>query len=163
MSAERSSSAIPVIEEAPMRAALALARAAGEAGDVPVGCVIVKDGEILASGRNRREARQDATAHAEVEAIRAACEALGSWHLDGCTLYVTLEPCPMCAGAILNARISAVVYGADSPKSGCCGSVLSLFQERFNHRPAVYGGVLAEECAALLGRFFREEQKDRQI
>lgn len=140
-----------------MRAALALAREAGEAGDVPVGCVIIKDGKILASGRNRREARRDATAHAEVEAIRAACEALGSWHLDGCTLYVTLEPCPMCAGAVINARLSAVVYGAESPKSGCCGSVLSLFQERFNHHPAVYGGVLAEESAALLGEFFRGE------
>lgn len=144
------------IDEARMHDALALARAAGEAGDVPVGCVIVKDGAVIGEGRNRREARQDATAHAEVEAIRMACAALGSWHLEGCTLYVTLEPCPMCAGAIVNARVSTVVYGAASPKSGCCGSVLSLFQERFNHHPAVYGGVLEADCGAVLSQFFGE-------
>lgn len=141
-------------EERYMKQALALAREAAEEGDVPVGCVVVRDGVVLGTGRNRREARRDATAHAELEAIRMACKALGSWRLEGCALYVTLEPCPMCAGAMILARVGAVVYGAASPKSGCCGSVLSLFQEDFNHRPAVYGGVLEEECGALLSGFF---------
>ena len=134
--------------------ALALAKEAGEQGDIPVGCVVVQDGTVIGTGRNCREARGDATAHAEVEAIRAACAALGSWRLEGCDLYVTLEPCPMCAGAMVNARIRRVWYGAQNPKAGCCGSVLALFQERFNHRPQVYGGVLEAECAALLRRFF---------
>ncbi len=137
-----------------MREALALAREAAAEGDVPVGCVVVRCGAVVGRGRNRREALGDATAHAEMEAIRAACAALGSWHLEGCALYVTLEPCPMCAGAVINARIDTVVYGAASPKSGCCGSVLSLFQEHFNHRPAVYGGVLEEDCGRLLTAFF---------
>ncbi|MCD7886519.1 MAG: nucleoside deaminase [Clostridiales bacterium] len=142
-------------EERYMTAALALAREAAAHGDIPVGCVVVRDGEIIGRGCNRRELLGDATAHAEVEAIRDACRRLGSWRLSGCALYVTLEPCPMCAGAIINARLDAVVYGAANPKAGCCGSVLSLFQERFNHRPSVYGGVLEGECAALLGDFFR--------
>ncbi len=142
-------------EERYMTAALSLAREAAAHGDIPVGCVVVRDGEIVGRGCNRRELLGDATAHAEVEAIRDACRRLGSWRLSGCALYVTLEPCPMCAGAIINARLDAVVYGAANPKAGCCGSVLSLFQERFNHRPAVYGGVLEQECAALLGDFFR--------
>ncbi|MCD8008863.1 MAG: nucleoside deaminase [Clostridiales bacterium] len=142
-------------EERYMTAALALAREAATHGDIPVGCVVVRDGEIVGRGCNRRELLGDATAHAEVEAIRDTCRRLGNWRLSGCALYVTLEPCPMCAGAIINARLDAVVYGAANPKAGCCGSVLSLFQERFNHRPAVYGGVLEGECAALLGEFFR--------
>ena len=141
-------------EERYMAMALALANEAGEQGDIPVGCVVVQDGTVIGTGRNCREARGDATAHAEVEAIRAACAALGSWRLEGCDLYVTLEPCPMCAGAMVNARIRRVWYGAQNPKAGCCGSVLALFQERFNHRPQVYGGVLEAECAALLRRFF---------
>lgn len=141
-------------EERYMALALALAKEAGEQGDIPVGCVVVQDGTVIGTGRNCREARGDATAHAEVEAIRAACAALGSWRLEGCDLYVTLEPCPMCAGAMVNARIRRVWYGAQNPKAGCCGSVLALFQERFNHRPQVYGGVLEAECAALLRRFF---------
>lgn len=144
-----------VPNEAYMSQALALAKAAGEAGDIPVGCVIVKDGTVIGRGQNRREVLQDATAHAEVEAIRDACQRLDTWRLTGCTLYVTLEPCPMCAGAIINARLDTVVYGASNPKAGCCESVLSLFQERFNHHPAVYGGVLATECGAILGDFFR--------
>ena len=106
-------------------------------------------------GRNRREERSDATAHAEVEAIRAACAALGAWNLSGCGIAVTLEPCPMCAGAIINSRLSPVIYGAKEPNSGSVGSVINLFEERYGHRPAVYGGVLAEECAALLAEFFR--------
>ena len=138
-----------------MRQALALAREALATGDVPVGCVIAgPDGRIVGRGRNRREERGDATAHAEVEAIRDACAQLGSWRLAGCTLYVTLEPCPMCAGAIINARLSAVRYGAKDEKAGACGSVLNLFEERFNHRPRLYGGLLAEECAGVLREFF---------
>ena len=138
-----------------MRQALALAREALDTGDVPVGCVIAgPDGRIVGRGRNRREERGDATAHAEVEAIRDACAHLGSWRLAGCTLYVTLEPCPMCAGAIINARLSAVRYGAKDEKAGACGSVLNLFEERFNHRPRLYGGLLAEECAGVLREFF---------
>jgi len=137
-----------------MRLALELAAQALETGDVPVGCVIVKDGRVVGRGRNRREERGDATAHAELEAIRDACERLGSWRLHGCTLYVTLEPCPMCAGGIVNSRVSVLRYGARDGKAGCCGSVLNLFEERFNHRPRIYGGLLEEECARLLQTFF---------
>ena len=139
-----------------MERALALAEACIPDGDVPVGCVIAgPDGRILGEGRNRREADGRATAHAEIEAIDAACRTLGSWRLAGCTLYVTLEPCPMCAGAIINSRIAEVRYGAREEKSGCCGSVLNLFEERFNHRPRIYGGLLAEESSALLAEFFQ--------
>ena len=139
-----------------MREALALAREAAADGEVPVGCVIVSpDGAIAGRGRNRREGAADATAHAEVEAIRAACAALGTWNLTGCTLFVTLEPCPMCAGAVINARISTVVYGAKEPNTGSVGSVINLFEERYGHRPAVYGGVLRDECAGVLADFFR--------
>lgn len=137
-----------------MRRALELARRSETTGDVPVGCVIVKDGRIIGEGWNRRE-KCDATAHAEVEAIRAACKTLGSWRLGGCHLFVTLEPCPMCAGAIVNSRIAAVYYGAKDEKAGCCGSVLNLFEERFNHKPRVYGGILEQDCAALLTAFFQ--------
>ena len=142
-----------------MAEALALAREAIADGDVPVGCVIVKDGQIIGRGRNRRERDGDATAHAEIEAIRAACAYLGSWRLHGCTLYVTLEPCPMCAGAIINARVEEIRYGAREEKSGCCGSVLNLFEERFNHRPRVYGGLLEAECRGLLEEFFQDLRK----
>ena len=139
-----------------MRAALNLAREAAAAGEVPVGCVVfTRSGEIIGRGRNRREESSDATAHAEVEAIRAACAALGTWNLSGCGIAVTLEPCPMCAGATINSRLSPVIYGAKEPNSGSVGSVINLFEERYGHRPAVYGGVLAEECAALLAEFFR--------
>ena len=141
--------------EAYMRRALELAAQAAEQGDVPVGCVIVRDGEIVGEGRNRREENGDATAHAELEAIRDACRRLGSWRLHRCTMYVTLEPCPMCAGAIINARIPALYYGAKDEKAGCCGSVLNLFEERFNHHPRIYGGVLEAECSALLQSFFQ--------
>ncbi len=141
-----------------MRRALALAREAAAAGDVPVGAVVVDDasGEILGEGRNRREERHSAVCHAEIEAIEAACGRRGTWRLDGCTLYVTLEPCPMCAGAVLNARVPTLVYGAKEPLTGSCGSVLNLFEERYGFHPAIYGGILAEECAALLRDFFRE-------
>ena len=138
-----------------MRQALALAEEAAGHGDVPVGCVVVKDGAVIGRGCNRREERGDAVAHAEVEAIRQACRAVGGWNLHDCALYVTLEPCPMCAGAIVNARIPAVYYGAKDDKAGCCGSVLNLFEERFNHHPRIYGRVLEAECAALLQEFFQ--------
>lgn len=139
-----------------MRRALELAAQAGEEGDVPVGCVIVRDGAIVGEGRNRREENGDATAHAELEAIRDACRRLGSWRLHRCTMYVTLEPCPMCAGAIVNARIPRVVFGARDPKAGACGSVCDLFAARFNHHPAVTAGVLEEPCAQVLRDFFRD-------
>lgn len=139
-----------------MREALSLAREAADNGEVPVGCVVfTASGEIIGRGRNRREEAPDATAHAEVEAIRQACAALGTWNLSGCGIAVTLEPCPMCAGAIINSRLSPVIYGAKEPNSGSVGSVINLFEERYGHRPAVYGGVLAEDCAALLAGFFR--------
>ncbi len=141
-------------EEA-MRLALAQAKEAAAAGEVPVGCVVLdRDGNVLGAGRNRREEAHRADAHAEMEAIRRACDALGTWRLEDCTLVVTLEPCPMCAGAIVNARVGTVVYGAKEPNFGSCGSVINLFEERYGHHPAVYGGVLADECAALLSDFF---------
>lgn len=143
-----------------MREALGLARNCLPDGDVPVGCVVTDPGgAIIGRGRNRREANRLATAHAEIEAIGQACAALGSWRLAGCTLYVTLEPCPMCAGAIINARVGTVRYGAREDKSGCCGSVLNLFEERFNHRPRLYGGLLEPECRALLDGFFQKLRK----
>ena len=142
--------------EAYMSQALELAREAAAGGDVPVGCVIVRDGEIIGRGRNRREEAGDATAHAEVEAIRDACARLGSWRLHRCVLYVTLEPCPMCAGAIVNARVEEVRYGVKDEKAGCCGSVLNLFEERFNHRPRIYQGPLERECEAVLQEFFQK-------
>ena len=145
-----------------MRQALDLARSCLATGDVPVGCVVVSPaGEVIGRGRNRREAEGSAAAHAEVEAITQACRAVGSWRLTGCTLYVTLEPCPMCAGAIINARIPQVWYGAKDEKAGACGSVLNLFEERFNHKPALRGGLLEEECAALLREFFAKLREKR--
>ena len=141
-------------DEAFMREALRLAEKAAAAGDVPVGAVIVKDGNIIARGCNQREAGQSATAHAELSAIEAACRATGSWRLHGCTLYVTLEPCPMCAGAIINARLDRVVYGAKDDKAGACGSVVNLFEMGFNHRPILKSGILEEECGTVLSRFF---------
>lgn len=138
-----------------MRQALLLARQAAAAGEVPVGCVIVRDGEIVGRGRNRREEKHSALSHAEMEAIAQANRALGSWRLEGCELYVTLEPCPMCAGAILNARIPRVYYGARDAVMGACGGVLNLFMEDFPHLPALVGGILDEECGAVLGAFFR--------
>ena len=143
-----------------MRRAMALAAQAADEGDVPVGCVIVKDGQIVGEGRNRREEHGDATAHAELEAIRDACERLGSWRLHGCTMYVTLEPCPMCAGGIINSRIDTVRYGAKDDKAGACGSVLNLFEERFNHKPRLYGHLLEEECGAQLQAFFQGLRED---
>ena len=142
-----------------MSLALELAREAAANGEVPVGCVIAgPDGAVIGRGRNRREESGDATAHAELEAIRQACAALGDWRLSGCTLFVTLEPCPMCTGAIINARIPTVVFGAREALSGSCGSVIDLFYERFGHRPQVYAGVLEADCAALLKVFFQAKR-----
>ena len=138
-----------------MKEALALAKEAAREGEVPVGCVIVRDGEIVGRGRNRRETGRTALGHAEVEAIGQACRSLGGWRLWECTLYVTLEPCPMCAGAIVNARIPRVVYGASDPKGGACGSVCDLFSMDFNHHPQVEKGLLETECHSLLTDFFQ--------
>ena len=138
-----------------MQEALRLAEEAAACGDVPVGCVITDaDGSIIGRGRNRREENRDATAHAEIEAIREACITRGSWRLDDCTLFVTLEPCPMCAGAIINARIPMLVYGAREENSGSCGSVIDLFAEKYGHSPKVYTGVCARESRRLLREFF---------
>ena len=142
-------------EQSYMQQALALARQAGAEGEVPVGCVIVRNGQVVGQGRNRRETGKTALGHAEIEAIGQACENLGGWRLWDCTMYVTLEPCPMCAGAIINARIPRVVFGAKDAKSGACGSVCSLFSMEFNHHPQVEAGLLEEECAALLTDFFQ--------
>ena len=139
-----------------MEEALRLAREAYDDGEVPVGCVIVRDGEIVGRGRNRREKNRNALCHAEIEAIHDACSRLGGWRLWECTLYVTLEPCPMCAGAIINARIPKVVYGASDSKCGATGSVCDLFSMEFNHRPQVEKGLCEDECGALLSEFFQD-------
>ena len=138
-----------------MDAALELAREAAAEGEVPVGCVIVRGNEIVGRGRNRREKDKSALSHAEIEAIGEACRNLGGWRLWECTLYVTLEPCPMCAGAIINARIPRVVYGASDKKFGACGSVCSLFSMSFNHHPQVESGIREAEAAGLMQSFFQ--------
>lgn len=147
-----------------MREALILAEQAAAQGEVPVGCVITLGDRIIGRGYNRRETQRHALAHAELLAIDEACRTLGGWRLWQCTLYVTLEPCPMCAGAIINARIPRVVYGAADPKAGSCGSLANLFALPYNHRPTAEGGVLGDECAASLQRFFRQLRRkpDRQ-
>ena len=139
-----------------MALALKLAEKAGCEGEVPVGAVIVRNGKVIATGQNRREANKKATCHAEIEAINAACEKLGSWRLDDCTLYVTLEPCPMCAGAIINARIPKVVYAATDRKGGACDSVVNLFNLPFNHKPEVWAGICEQESIEILKKFFKE-------
>jgi tRNA(adenine34) deaminase len=145
----------PSRDEEFMRLALAEAAAAAEHDDVPIGAVAVRDGEVIAAAGNERELRADPTAHAEILALRAAGEELGGWRLPGTTLYVTLEPCVMCAGAIVLARVPRVVFGADDPKAGAAGSVLDVLSDgRLNHRPAVERGVLAAEAAAMLREFF---------
>ena len=142
-----------------MNQALTLAREAAAHGEVPVGCVIVRDGKIIGRGRNRREEKQAVSSHAEMEAMAQANEALGSWRLEDCDLYVTLEPCPMCAGAILNARVRRVFYGARDRAMGACGGVLNLFMEDFPHHPQLVGGILAEGCQTVLSAFFKELRK----
>lgn len=145
-----------------MRQALILAEEAARAGEVPVGCVVVREEQIVGRGRNRREEDHDALAHAELIAIREACAALGGWRLAGAKLYVTLEPCPMCAGGIISARIPEVYYGARDDAAGACGSVLNLFEERFHHRPKLVGGILEAECAGLLREFFQTVRTERR-
>ena len=144
-----------------MQHALALAQEAAVHGEVPVGCVIVRNGEIVGRGRNQREEKQAAVSHAEMEAIAQANAALGSWRLDECDLYVTLEPCPMCAGAILNARTRRVYYRARNEVMGACGGVLNLYMEPFALTPALVGGILADECRAVLESFFRGIRADK--
>jgi len=145
------------VNERYMGYALREAARAMEQGEVPVGCVIVHENQIIGKGHNQRETLQDPTAHAEVIAITSAAAALGSWRLENTQMYVTLEPCPMCAGAIILSRIPTVFFGASDPKGGCCGSLMNLLEdERFNHQPAVQGGLMAEECGHILSSFFRE-------
>ena len=145
-----------------MGEALRLAGCAAECGEVPVGAVVVCDGQIVGTGFNRRETGKNALAHAELEAINAACLRLGGWRLHRCELFVTLDPCPMCAGAIINARIKRVVYGAPDPKAGCFGSVSSFQELPFNHKPEIVAGVRAQECAALLSAFFQRLRERRK-
>ncbi len=145
-----------------MQQALRLAHEAAEEWETPVGAVIVRNGEVIATGRNRRENGKNALYHAEIEAIDNACKNLGGWRLPGCTLYVTLEPCPMCTGAIINARIERVVYGAADTKAGSMGSVIDLTQLPYNHKPEVTSGVLQEECAQMLSSFFKDLRKMKE-
>ena len=142
-----------------MGRALMQAKTAFRHGEVPVGAVVVKDGKVISRGYNRRESDRDPTAHAELIAMRRAAKKLNSWRLTGCTLYVTLEPCPMCTGAIINSRIKRLVYGASDYKAGSCGSGVDLFSLPYNHKPEVVSGVMQEECAALLTDFFKKLRK----
>ena len=147
----------PADDAAFMRAAMKEALAAYEKGEVPVGAVVVDNGRIIGRGHNLRETLNDPTAHAEMLALTAAAEARGEWRLEGCSLYVTLEPCPMCAGAVVNARVKRVVFGASDPKAGACGTLYNLVQDaRLNHRAELQSGVLAEEAGEILKSFFRE-------
>ena len=150
------------MDEQMMQEALSLATEAAAEGEVPVGCVVTLEDRIVGRGRNRREVGKNALAHAELEAISQACRTLGGWRLWRCTLYVTLEPCPMCAGAIINARIPRVVYGARDAKAGSCGSVVDLFALPFNHRPVVEQGLLEDQCGQLLSQFFRNLRAKRE-
>lgn len=142
-----------------MYEAIALSEAAAMEGEVPVGAVIVKNGEIIAKGRNMREKKQNALSHAEIEAINIACEKMKSWRLDDCELYVTLEPCPMCTGAIINSRIKTVIFGAYDLKAGSMDSVINLCDFPYNHKPEIYGGICEDECSEVLKNFFENLRK----
>ena len=144
-----------------MTKALELAKKAGEAGEVPVGAVVVHNGEIIGVGMNRRESEKNALCHAEIEAIDAACKKLGGWRLPDCQLYVTLEPCPMCAGAIINSRIDEVYFGAFDKKAGSVASLVNLFELPYNHKPEVTGGIMEECCAGVLSDFFKKLRKSK--
>ena len=144
------------MEEKFMKEALKQAKKAASIGETPIGAVIVHDGEIVARGYNKRETKKNALLHAEIIAINKACKKLGGWRLPRCEMYVTLEPCPMCAGAIINSRIENVYFGAYDKKSGCAGSVINLFEENYNHKPEIKSGILKEECAQLLINFFKK-------
>ncbi|MCM3631558.1 tRNA adenosine(34) deaminase TadA [Paenibacillus glycanilyticus] len=150
-------------DQAWMQLAIEEAKKAEQIGEVPIGAILVKDGEIVGRGYNLRETNHDPTAHAEMVAIREACERLGAWRLLDCTLYVTLEPCPMCAGAIVQSRVKRVVYGTGDPKAGCAGTLMNLLQEpRFNHETELTTGILQSECAELLTNFFRNLRNKRK-
>ena len=145
-----------------MERALELADKAAELGEAPIDCVIVKDGKIVGEGYNRREVDKTALGHAELYAIADACKNLGGWRLFDCDLYVTLEPCPMCAGAIINARIQRVIFGAADPKAGSCGSIVNLFDMPYNHKPEVVSGVLGDECSKKLTDFFKALRESKK-
>ena len=151
---------INIMNKEYMMRALRLAKMSLDSDDVPVGAVVVRNSEIIGEGYNRREMDGDPTAHAEIVAIKKAAESLGSWHLDDCELYITLEPCPMCAGAIINSRIKTVIFGAYEPKSGSASSdsVVNLFSLPYNHTPEVYGGICEKDCAKLITEFFKEKR-----
>lgn len=146
-----------------MKAALKLAQKAADEGEVPVGAVVVCEGKIVGRGRNRRETKKNAIHHAEIEAIEKACKKLGGWRLHKCDLYVTLEPCPMCTGAIINARIKTLYYGAKDEKAGSCGTLINLFDLPYNHKPEVISGVMEEECADILKKFFKDLRERKKI
>lgn len=142
-----------------MQLAIEQAKIAGENGEVPVGAVIVRNGEVIATGRNEREQKQNVLSHAELEAIDSACKKLSSWRLEDCELYVTLEPCPMCAGAIINSRIKTVIFGAYDLRAGSMDSVINLCDYPYNHRPEIYGGICEDECLEILRDFFEKLRK----
>lgn len=142
-----------------MDQAIALAKEAAQQGEVPVGAVVVLGDKIVGTGRNRREKNKNALAHAEIEAINEACRTLGGWRLWQCDMYVTLEPCPMCTGAIINSRIKRLIYGASDCKAGSCGSVVNLFELPYNHKPEIVSGIKKDECAELLSEFFKALRK----
>ncbi len=146
-----------------MREAMLLARLSALEGEVPVGAIVTRGDGIVGRGRNRRERGKNALAHAELEAISDACKTLGGWRLWECTMYVTLEPCPMCTGALINSRMKRVVFGAYDQKAGSCGSVIDLFALPYNHKPTLEGGFMAQECASLLTEFFRSLRKNRNV
>ena len=147
-----------------MRLALAAAKQASVEGEVPVGAVLVRNGEVIATGFNRPIGQHDPSAHAEIAAMRAGAKALANYRMPGCTLYVTLEPCAMCAGAMMHARLARVVFGAADPKTGACGSIVNLFaEEKLNHHTSVTGGVLAAECSTMLSAFFAERRRQSRI
>ena len=146
-----------------MREAMLLARLSALEGEVPVGAIVTRGDGIVGRGRNRRERGKNALAHAELEAISDACKTLGGWRLWECTMYVTLEPCPMCTGALINSRIKRVVFGAYDQKAGSCGSVIDLFALPYNHKPTLEGGFMAQECASLLTEFFRSLRENRNV